>query len=114
MTKRALLFFTLTAGLYAQGQPTTESKALEPKSGYAITPVLIKDEGCARDYLKAQSLGGLEGRKMLVDLAEYGCIKKLQRIYLALAEPPRIVAYGKQKLVIRQVRLMEAVTLEDI
>jgi hypothetical protein len=75
--KRALTIYSVASVILAQQTTKSKTPAQEAKSGYTIMPVLIKDEGCARDYVKAQALGGLEGRKMLVDLIEYGCIKKL-------------------------------------
>ena len=50
---------------------------------YAIRPLLFKDEGCVRDYLKAQAASGVEKRKALADLVQYGCMEKLSWIYSA-------------------------------
>lgn len=53
-------------------RPPAKSQTID---GYVITPTILKDAGCARDYAKALQIGGLEGRKQLAGLAEYGCIE---------------------------------------
>jgi hypothetical protein len=42
--------------------------------GFAVAPMVLKDEGCARDYSRAFGFEGVEIRKRLTDLVTYGCL----------------------------------------
>jgi hypothetical protein len=107
-----------TLALYAQPAkqkpPSDKTAPKQSTGGYAVTPVLIKDEGCAKDYLRALSLDGLEERKGMAELYDYGCIKKLEHIYLAFAEPVRTVTSGTKKMQIRHVGLMQDIAMEEL
>jgi hypothetical protein len=65
----------------ASAKLSAKSAVSRQIEGYSVGPLFIKDEPCVRDYAKALSLGGLEGRKMLDELLMYGCIEKLGHIY---------------------------------
>jgi hypothetical protein len=43
------------------------------KDGFHASGFVAKDEGCLNDYLGTRSLTGVNLRKKLVDLVEYGC-----------------------------------------
>ena len=69
----------------AKGDANKEPK-LDDYSGYALLDtILIKDVGCAKDYAKARHAEGIERRKMLADLFEYGCIELLRLVYAVIA-----------------------------
>jgi hypothetical protein len=63
----ALIFSTLLLG-----QQTGERT--ERVYGFALSPVVLQDADCARDYAAAWQRGGLELRKALVDLKRFGCL----------------------------------------
>ena len=52
-------------------------------SGTVLGTVLVKDEGCARDYLRMLQMEGVEQRKTIVDLDRYGCVETLSGLYMA-------------------------------
>src|SRR5450432_1786447 len=56
------------------GAPQRTRKESGPIRGFAVAPMVLKDEGCARDYVRAFQFEGVELRKRLVDLNTYGCI----------------------------------------
>ena len=39
-----------------------------------MAPIVLTDEGCARDYVRAFQADGVELRKRLADLQIYGCV----------------------------------------
>ncbi len=42
--------------------------------GFAVAPMVLTDEGCARDYARAFQSEGVELRKKLTELQQYGCV----------------------------------------
>jgi hypothetical protein len=78
--------------------------------------MLLKDEGCARDYSRAFSFEGVELRKRLADLQTYDCIDTTARgIFVAvsierkdLAAEKDSVAYFRQVLIEYDPRRTEA------
>jgi len=92
------------------------AKSAVPKQieGYSVGPLFIKDEPCVRDYAKALSLGGLEGRKMLDELLMYGCIEKLGHIYDAYGGKLIEAGIGPKKFKFRQIALGRNITLDPV
>lgn len=56
-----------------------QTKAPKPAGknvdGYAFGPVILKDAACARDYAKALKATGVDGRKQIAELSQYGCLE---------------------------------------
>jgi hypothetical protein len=54
----------------------------EPVPGTITTSITeteyVAHEDCKKDYKKAQELEGLERRKMIAELIEYGCLEKVE------------------------------------
>jgi hypothetical protein len=63
-------------------------------AGFTIAPRLLKDEGCVRDYLKAQQADGLQRLKQLDELEKYGCTSFLPFVYVALSHHVRKFVSG--------------------
>ena len=57
----------------AKGAPQAK-KTTGPVQGFAVAPMVLTDEGCARDYVRAFQAEGVELRKRLSDLETYHCI----------------------------------------
>lgn len=59
-------------------RPKTELQSKKviggPIHGFAVAPMVLTDEGCARDYVRAFQFEGVELRKRLTDLETYHCI----------------------------------------
>jgi hypothetical protein len=72
--KRIHVAFIIAA--VAVAQPKTASR-----TGYAIAPLVLKDEGCARDYLRAIAAGGVATRKQLAELVAFGCAEKMTGVF---------------------------------
>jgi hypothetical protein len=70
----------------------TVGQVKAPKEGYAISPLVIKDEGCAKDYLRAQRATGIEQRKLLAELFQYECVKQLTGIYSVAVSGSKVLA----------------------
>ena len=54
----------------------------------------MKDEGCAKDLVKSETMEGLEKRKYTADLITYGCGIQLQGFYVAQALDSRTFTVG--------------------
>ena len=76
-----------------------------PEDYYTSQPVVAKDEGCAKDYLKALTLSGLEQRKMLADLISYQCVEVMQFRYRALILEGKTLDVGSQHFPMVRVNL---------
>ena len=84
----------------------TVGQVKAPKEGYAISPLVIKDEGCAKDYLRAQRAAGIEQRKLLAGLFQYECVKQLTGIYSVTVSGSRVLA--------PTFRILEATLIFDV
>ena len=82
---RLALYLTLcTAGVVFEVKPQTKTDATKPQhqpkketkpvQGFAVAPMILTDEGCARDYVRAFQTEGVELRKRLIDLETYRCL----------------------------------------
>ena len=79
---RAIALIALAiAPLLAQIKPAPKPFTPPDLRVYAMDTILIKDEGCARDYLKALQMEGVELRKALGDLENFGCAQALKGVY---------------------------------
>ena len=56
-----------------KARPPTKGET-DPVKGFAVAPMVLTDEGCARDYVRAFEAEGVELRKRLADLETYGCV----------------------------------------
>jgi len=61
---------------FAQTKPTKPftpppNRPLDP--GFVFGGPLMKDEGCAKDFVKSEAMEGLEKRKYIAELITYGC-----------------------------------------
>jgi hypothetical protein len=67
-----------------------------PVSGFAVAPMVLTDEGCARDYVRAFQAEGVEFRKRLTDLEAYKCVDTSARgIFVAIASERKDFAIDK-------------------
>jgi hypothetical protein len=73
---------------------------------YVFSPLLAKDEGCAKDLVKASHLEGLELRKYLAELLTYGCVVQLDGVYEARVIGMRQFVDGTQKVGMKHVALL--------
>lgn len=80
MRRLALSMIISVSCLLAQA---TARKTTTPpaNTGYAVSPVVFKDDGCARDFVAATMAGGLAGRKQMAELVKYGCMERVTGIY---------------------------------
>jgi hypothetical protein len=93
-------FRTVAAlALIATAALAQQKKTAIPKTGFAAMPLLLKDEGCARDYAKAIAAGGLEMRKQITDLISYGCIEKTVGVFRGAVLEERRTTKGTPALV---------------
>jgi hypothetical protein len=108
LMKPCLLLVTIVAAVFAQQKSAPKTPA--PEVGYVVAPQLFKDAGCLRDYLKAQAAEGLERRRALSDLLQYGCVEKtVDAIYWAtVKETKRIISGSKQVSAKRVVLIVDA------
>jgi hypothetical protein len=63
--------------------PKKELRPFQAPQLRVVDPIVASDEGCARDFAKALKLDGLEQRKYLLDLFQYGCVERLNGPYYA-------------------------------
>jgi hypothetical protein len=90
--------------LLCQQAERTPAKQKPEDSGFLISPTIFKDDGCARDFVKAQSLSGVEKRKALAEIAQYGCVEeRTDAIYTAIVVESSTVALKTQKVKISKV-----------
>jgi hypothetical protein len=82
-------------------------------SGFANSPIVFKDEACARDYIQASEKGGLEGRKSLIEQSAVGCFDKPDHLYSVTSAATRKVTTAKGAVLIRHVILLRDVDLEE-
>jgi hypothetical protein len=69
-----------------------------PLETFVIAPTIAKDAACARDYVKSISTGGIEGRKLLLDLFSLECIESFDSIYVIAGPEPVIVRSASQSV----------------
>lgn len=81
--KSLLPFLFLVAPLVAQSPAKKQPVAKAPAglTGYALSPILFQDAGCARDYAAALAAGGIAMREQIAKLVMYECMKKTKGIY---------------------------------
>ncbi len=104
-------FAVLLAAVAMAGQkpaPKPAPKHQKAEEGFVIVPLVFKDAPCARDYLKAQAAGGLEGRKALGELLLYGCVKKIEGIYYVSVRDAKPIANGLKPALAKFVSLILA------
>ena len=72
-------------------QPTKRAVGQDasPVRGFAVAPLVLADEGCARDYSRAFLSEGVELRKKLDDLEKYKCLDTSARGIFAAASTER-------------------------
>ena len=64
----AMIAATIFSAAFAQDSPKKQPKPpVEPpeRLGTLKSGLVLKDEGCAKDYVRAQSLSGVAKRKLL-------------------------------------------------
>jgi hypothetical protein len=95
--------FLLPAAIFAQPaqraqpkstkNPPSKTDVQKLKDGVkyyvsSVIPVVTVDSpGCVDDYLKMRSLAGVAQRKLLADLVETGCIRKLPENVIFIVSP---------------------------
>lgn len=77
----ALAVITLACSVHAQTPMAATKKDSREVTGVVKAPMILKDEGCARDYVRAYEYEGVELRKRLADLNTYGCIETKAAAY---------------------------------
>jgi len=114
-TRRAVtVMFTgllSVTALLAQAKTTAPKSKVSSSEGFVVNPVVSKDFGCAEDLVKAMKASGIEQRKMLGDLIDYGCVRRFKGVfYGAKLESRKFagVALAKVSLII-DVQMMEDV-----
>jgi hypothetical protein len=106
--KLSLVWFTLIVAVVVSGQTLPRAtKKFEPPDSmlYAIRPILAKDEGCAKDYAKTQSLSGVDQRKLLADLFAYDCVETLPAIYHGFILETKAFEFSGQQFVMARIKL---------
>lgn len=86
--------------------PKKELKPFQPPQLRVVDPIVASDEGCARDFAKALKLDGLEQRKYLFDLFQYGCLERLDGTYYANILSLAQFGEGAPKIEMRKVYLI--------
>lgn len=94
-------------------QQKQEPKPFKPPMFLLSSPLLAKDEGCAKDLAKAVHFEGLEQRKYLVDLFVFGCIQRVPGLYRANILDFRKYGEGQASVSMRKVYLIDPVTGKD-
>jgi hypothetical protein len=87
---RLIAVAVLSCGMLI-GQSTKATNASSRKTfkppplieGYVINGLFTPDEQCARDYVRSQTLGGVEGRKLQLEIETYGCTRDLTGVFHA-------------------------------
>lgn len=70
-----------------------------PVQGFAAAPMVLADEGCARDYVRAFQFEGIELRKKLTDLEAYKCVDTTAKgIFAAVSTDRKDFAVEKGKV----------------
>ena len=72
-----VLILLLSVALGGGSQTKKESQTKDGSGrvyGFAVAPMVLTDEGCVRDYVRAFQFEGVELRKRLTDLETYKCI----------------------------------------
>lgn len=101
----ALVLVAIMAG--AQTKPT---KPFTPPTGpidpgWVFGGPLMKDVGCAKDFVKSEAMEGLEKRKYIAGLITYGCGVQLRGFYIAQALESKTFTAGATTMVFRHVLL---------
>jgi hypothetical protein len=99
MTKNRLgLILLFTSLAIAQNEKTNpKGSGSEPPSGYVINSMLVIDEGCIKDVIRAWQASGIERRKQVSDLVTYGCVEQLHGVYYGTARDTKTVTLGPTK-----------------
>ncbi len=111
LCKLALLGLATVAVLRSQSKAPQKENVL---TGFAISPIVFKDEACARDYVQASARGGLEGRKSLIEQAAVGCFDKPDHVYWVISGSSGKVTTGKQVVVVRRAMMVRDIDLEEM
>jgi hypothetical protein len=93
--------------------PKAVSKALAQKQlpeGYVFKAVLVKDEDCIKDVVRATQASGIEKRKQAEELVKYGCIESVDGPYHAYVTEIRMVTTTPGK----RVGIYKAMLIFDI
>jgi len=108
------LFVLAPAPVVCQDQngtaPKKELRPFQAPELRVVDPIVASDEGCARDFVKALKLDGLEQRKYLTDLFRYGCVEQLEGPYYANILGLAQVGDGAGKIAMRKVHLINTLT----
>jgi len=84
----------------AKAKSEASKKEVKPVEGFAVAPVVLADEGCTRDYVRALQSEGVELRKKLTDLQAYACVDtSAQAIFSAVAIERKDFAVSKDEVV---------------
>ena len=76
--------------------PQVRTEPATPVQGFAVAPMVLADEGCARDYVRAFQAEGVELRRRLADLEKYNCMDKTAKgIFAAVSTERRDFAVDK-------------------
>ena len=102
---RSFAFLSFSLALVAQEPGTV---------GYSVSPLVIKDEACARDYLKASSATGLELRKRMAELVTYGCMEKTSHVYDVVLAKPKRIANGGKSVLFQSVTMFQDLEMEAL
>ena len=83
----------------AQRQGPSSQDGYGSAQGFAVAPMVLTDEGCARDYVRAFQAEGVELRRRLADLETYHCIDTTATgIFIAVSIERKDFAVEKGKI----------------
>jgi hypothetical protein len=109
----ALAIASVLAAQAPKSSPKVAPKAEEKKelpTGYVLDAVLIKDEDCIKDVVRAAQASGVEQRKQTAELAKYGCIEEVEGPYYTSVTEVRTVAITAGK----RIKVYKAILIFDI
>lgn len=112
MFRILVIAFALGSSLVAQtAKPAPKVPAQkELPTGYVLDAVLIKDEGCIKDVVRAAQASGVEQRKQTEELVKYGCIENVEGPYYTSVTDVRTVSMTPAK----RVKVYKAILIFDI
>ena len=97
------------------GKATKAEPQKKAASGYILPgTVLAKDLGCAKDYVKALAAEGVQQRKLLADLFDYGCAERVRFVYTMFSFEPQVVVPEKTSLTVWKVKGIVSQKLSEL
>jgi len=105
--RKLLLLVGITALAYSQD--ATKAAPWKLEVGIVTNPLVI-DADCLPDFLKAITDRGLESRKTLMQLSQFGCVKSIDKVVIAFSSEKKTFTLGDKEVSMRHV----AVTAQGV